>query len=112
MALPGLPRFTTLPTTPVRGFHRMGSVLYGVGGSTLYSIASDGSTVALGTILGTGPVRMADNGQELAVVGGNTGYVYSGGTLQQPVNLPAVTDVIFIDGYFLWTVNQSDQFII
>jgi hypothetical protein len=56
---------------------------------------------------------MADNGTELAIQnGGTTGYVYSGGALTTPVNLPSVSDVAFIDGYFVWTIANSDQFII
>jgi hypothetical protein len=44
--------------------------------------------------------------------GGTSGYVYSSGTSQSPLNLPAVSDVAYIDGYFVWTVASSDQFII
>jgi hypothetical protein len=43
----------------------------------------------------------------------NVGYVYSGGVVQSGIiNLPAVFGVIFIDGYFLWTIASPDQFII
>jgi hypothetical protein len=56
---------------------------------------------------------MADNGTELAIHdGGTTGYVWSGGALTIPVNLGAVSDVAYMDGYFVWTVSNSDQFII
>jgi hypothetical protein len=70
----------------------------------------------LGTIGGTKPVRIVDNGTQLAIHGGSnekTGYILDGTTLYtQPVNLPAVSDVAYIDGYFVWTVADSDQFII
>lgn len=113
MAIPGLTEFSEISTLAVRGLHRMGTVLYGVVGSTLYSIASDGTETSRGTITGTNPVRMVDNGTELAIQNGHsTGYVYSGGTLSTPVNLPSVSDVAYIDGYFAWTVTDSDQFII
>ena len=36
----------------------------------------------------------------------------SGGTLTTPVNLPSVSDVAFMDGYFVWTIAGGDQFII
>jgi hypothetical protein len=67
----------------------------------------------LATIPGTNPVRMADNGTELAIHdGGTTGYVWSAGALTIPVNLGSVSDVAYMDGYFVWTVANSDQFII
>jgi hypothetical protein len=116
MAIPGLNAFSDIGTQPVRGMWRMAGVLYVVAGSTLYSVASDGTETALGTITGTLPCRMADNGSELAIhggVNGDTGYVYSGGVLYSSVpNLPQVTDVCFIDGYFVWPIFNSDQFII
>lgn len=112
MAIPGLTEWSDISSLEVRGAHRMGTVLYAVVGTTLYSINSAGTESSVGTIIGTGPVRMFDNGTQLAIIGGTTGYVYSGGTLATPVNLPAVTDGAYIDGYGVWTVSGSDQFII
>ena len=108
MAIPGLVSFATQGSLPVRGMTRMGATLYAVIGQTLYSVSSNGTTSALGTIGGANPVRMVDNGTQIAIVGGafgRTGYVYSGGTVQTGIeNLPEVTDVAYIDGYFVWTV--------
>lgn len=116
MAIPGLVLFGSAATGPVRGVHTMDDVLYAVIGSTLYSVSSSGAVTSLGTIPGDTPVRIADNGSQLAIVGGvlnNEGFVYSGGTLFSSIaNLPAVSDVTYIDGYFVWTVFASDQFII
>lgn len=113
MAIPGLTLFSDLNSLPVRGGHRMGTVLYAVVGTGLYSIDSSGAEILLGTIPGDNPVRMVDNGTELAIHGGGIiGYVYSGGSLTTPVGLPSVSDVAFIDGYFVWTIASSDQFII
>jgi len=116
MAIPGLVEFSDIGTLPCRGSHTVAGVLYTVVGSTLYSVTSAGVETSLGTIPGSDPVRMADNGTELAIVGGtlnDTGYVYSGGVVNTAiVNLPQVTDVAFIDGYFVWTSYNSDQFII
>lgn len=101
---------------PVRGVHRMRDVLYAVVGATLFSIAEDGSETALGTIPGNAPVRIADNGSQLAIHGGvnqDTGYIYSDGAVHTAIpNLPQVSDVTYIDGYFVWDIYQSDQFII
>lgn len=113
MAVPGLVEFSDISAFSVRGLHRMGTVLYAVAGVTLYSVNSAGVETSIGTIAGAGPVRMADNGAELAICAASNGYVYSGGTLYSAIlNLPQVTDVTYIDGYFVWTVYNSDQFII
>ena len=113
MAVPGLNLFSNVASLPVRGSHRMGTVLYAVVGTALYSINSAGAATALGTIPGTNPVRMADNGTELAIHDGDTtGYVYSGGVVSAPASLPAVTDVTYIDSYFVWTLAGQDQFTI
>ncbi len=116
MALPGLVPFSDIGTQPIRGSHNMDGVLYVVMGSTLYSVASDGTETSLGTVGGDTPVRMADNGYQLAIQGGvneDTGYVLSAGVLYTAIaNLPQVSDVTYIDGYFVWCVYQSDQFII
>lgn len=116
MAIPGLTLFSTISAQPVRGMHVMAGVLYAVVGTTLYSIDSSGVETSIGTIGGSGPVMMADNGDELAIQGGalnNQGYVLSGGVLHTSIaNLPEVSNVVYIDGYFVWTVFESDQFII
>jgi hypothetical protein len=113
-AIPGLTLFSDIGADNIRGMHRMGTVLYVVAGVTLYSVASDGTETSIGTIPGFNPVRMFDNGTELGIHNGHTsGYVYSAvGGLVQPVNLPGVTDGAYIDGYFVWTLDGGDQFII
>lgn len=112
MLTPGLVEFVDLGFTP-RGVHRMGDTLYVVAGANLFSVSSAGAATNLGVVSGAGRVRMADNGTQLAIVSGMTGYVYSSGTITTPANLPAaVSDVAYIDGYILWTVANSDQFVI
>lgn len=116
MAIPGLVLFSDISGAAVRGIHRMINQLYAVVGSTLYSVSSGGVATPLGTIGGTSPVRIVDNGTQLAIHGGplgQTGYILDGGTVYtQPTNLPPVSDVTYIDGYFVWCVANSDQFII
>jgi hypothetical protein len=113
MLIPGLTEFDELATYPVRGVHRMGDTLYAVSGARLYSIDSSGTATDLGAIGGSGRCPMADNGTELAIVGGTVGHVYSGGSITTPADLPAVSDVGFIDGYILWTkADSSGQFVI
>lgn len=116
MAVPGLDLFASAGAGGVRGLRRMGDLLYAVIGPQLYSITSAGTATPLGTIEGSDPVRIVDNGSQLAIVGGvanRTGYVYSGGTLYTGIaNLPEVIDVEYIDGYFVWIAADTDQFVI
>lgn len=116
LGIPGLIPFSNIGTQPTRGSHVMGGVYYAVIGTALYSVTSAGVATSHGTIGGSLPVQMADNGEELAIQGGalnNQGYVLSGGTLYTGIaNLPAVSGVTYIDGYFVWPVFDSDQFII
>lgn len=117
MAIPGLDVFATAGDGPIRGAIQGGIYLYVLSGTTLYAVIENGTvSEPLGTIDGTLPVRMAYNGSQVAIVGGtfnNTGYVYDAGVLYTGIaNLPVVSDVAFIDGYFAWTVWNSDQFII
>ncbi len=109
MASPGLILFDDIATGEGRGVHFMGGLIYTVIGTTLYSETETGVSVALGTIPGTGPVKMADNGQELGICAAPNGYVYSAGILSQPAGLPLVSDVEYIDSYLVWTVSDSDQ---
>lgn len=108
---PGLTTWAEVGTGPVRASIVCGGVLYVVSGSGLYSVASDGTSDGLGNIPGTGPVRIACNYTDVCIAADGVGYVYSGGTLTTPVPFD-VSDVIFADGYIMWVVKDSEQFII
>lgn len=116
MAIPGLVVFSTISGQPVRGMHVMDNVLYAVVGTVLCTVHANGTITGEGTIAGSLPVMMADNGSQLAIQGGalnNQGYVWSGLTLYTNIlNLPPVSNVVYIDGYFVWSVFESDQFVI
>jgi len=113
MSIPGLDLFSDISTLGVRGVHVMQGVLYAVVGTTLYSINSAGVETSLGTVAGSEPVMMADNGAQLGIQSANTGYVLDGGVLYTGiVNLPSVSNLVYIDGYFVWSIADSDQFII
>lgn len=107
MATPGLDRLSTVGSGPIRGLHRMGDILYVVSGSQLYSLSENGTPTRVGTVSGSNPVKMADNGRELAIATGFTPVVLSGGVLAPPAKLGAATDVAYIDGYFLWSLATS-----
>lgn len=111
MCSPGLTVWATVGVGPIRGAIVCASVLYVVSGGVLFSVASNGTATTLGSIGGTGPVRIACNYSEVCVAAGGVGYVYSGGTLQTPVPFD-VSDVIYADGYIIWQIQNSEQFII
>jgi len=110
-----------------RGAHVMNEIPYFVNGTVLYSldrtVSSDGvstySTTSIGTIEGTAPVSMADNGTQLMIlVPGGKGYIYNHVTPE----FVEITDedftangqpqyVVFIDGYFCCTTD-SKKFIV
>lgn len=113
MAIPGLTVFSDISALPNRGLHVMDGVLYVVNGTTLYSVDENGVETSIGSIPGSLPVQMADNGSQLAIQAGSVGYVLDAGTIYSGiVNLPPVSGVTYIDGYFVWIVEESDQFVI
>jgi len=110
MLVPGLDVFAQISATEkLRGLHQMGNTLYAVVGLVLYAVSQGGTYSAVGLIGGTGRVRMQDNGTQLAICAAPYGYVLSGGIIIQPADLPQVSDVAYIDSYFVWTVYNSDQ---
>lgn len=111
MVTPGLTLWHTAGVGPMRGSIFVAGVLYVVSGNTLYSVASNGTATSRGTIAGTGPVSIAANYTEVCIAANGTGYVYSGGTLSTPVPF-SVSAVCYADGYILWQIQNSEQFII
>ena len=112
MAIPGLDLFATLGDGPCRGSHVMGDFAYILSGASLQSLSASGVSTQIGTIPGAGLARIADNGSELAIATSGFGRVWSGGVIVTPPDLPAVSDVAFIDGYFVWPIKDTNQFII
>lgn len=74
---PGLRVLLQLPTGPVRGMWQYGSLGYAVAGSKLYRIDPDWSYHTIGTILGSGPVNMTDNGTQMFIAAVQYGYIYN-----------------------------------
>jgi hypothetical protein len=110
MLIPGLDLFAYIASgLKVRGLHFMGSTLYAVVGSTLYTVSQAGMATAIGTVVGSNRVQIVDNGTQLAICAAPMGYVLSGGILATPVNLPSVSSVAYIDGYFVWSIDGTDQ---
>lgn len=111
MATPGLTEWANVGTGPVRGSVMLGEVLYVVSGGSLFSVGSDGAATEIGTVFGTERVRIATNYDQIAIVGGSIGTVFNGTALSYPL-VVYVTDVLYADGYILWVVIDSEQFLI
>ena len=77
--MPGLSYLATLGGGPVRGLWQFGDYGYAVSGTTLYKIDSNFNAVAKGTVTGSGQVSMVDNGTQMFIAAGATGYIYNAG---------------------------------
>jgi hypothetical protein len=98
-----------------RGSHTLNDIPYFVLDDKLVRIEADGTSTALaGTITGSGPVSMAENGTQLCILDpGGDGFIYTtaGGLVEitdsdfrANGNPTAVT---YIDGYFLFTTDTK-----
>ena len=108
---PGLSVVTTVGTGPVRGEWNFGGYGYIASGSSLYKIDTNYTATLLGTISGSGPVSMSDNGTQLFVACNPNSYIYNSSTgvfaqITDP-DFPGAVTVGFLDGYFVF--NQPDS---
>lgn len=114
---PGLELFANLGAGPVRGLWKVPTGdLVAVSGNEVYRVARDASTTLLGTIGSySGPVSMADNGQQCVIVDGSkSGYQvtladYSLDMLDDPAFYGA-DNVYFLDGRFVFNRPGTGQF--
>ena len=85
-------------------------------GPTLYELFGGGTSRLLGTLGGTQPVSMADNGHALMLVDGAHGYVFdfTTSTYQQVTDpdFPRADFVVFLDGYFVLNVHGTGQYML
>lgn len=112
---PGLNEFATAPESPGRGIISQAIGLdervFAVIGSALYELFADGTKVNRGTVATDGnPASMVtngDGGDELLIVSGGNGYIF---TLSTNVLTSEVTDVTqcgMIDGFFVALDNAT-----
>jgi hypothetical protein len=110
---PGLTRMTIAGDGPVRGMWQFGDYGYAVSGDTLYQIDSNWNAVAKGTVAGTGPVSMADNGTQLFIAANPQGYIYNVQTnvFQQITDpdFPGAVTVGYLDGYFIFNEPNTQK---
>jgi len=111
LGCPGWQAFSPIGGAAPRGLYRMGSLVYALLGTALYAVNASGTATLVGTVAGSDVVQMADNGTELCIAASGVGYVLSGGSLQTPVPF-GVSGVAYVDGYIIWSIVDTDQFII
>ena len=112
----GLQSFSTVGAGTVRGNITMAGVAYVVADTMLYSVASDGTETALGTIEGSGRVGIAENGTQVVVVNGPKGWVYEPGgvgfvQITDP-DFPGAVDCFFIGQYVVFIQSDTDEWFI
>ncbi len=110
---PGLKRLVTVGTGPIRGLwtHQTnGTDAYVASGNEFYKIDVEYNIHLLGTISGTGPVSITDNGTQLFIACNPDAFVYNetANTFAQVTdpNFYGAVTAGYIDGYFVF--NQPD----
>lgn len=110
---PGLRLLATLGTGPVRGLWQFNGYGYAVSGNTLYKIDAAWNATVLGTVSGSGPVSMSDNGAVLFVACNGPSYTYFDitGDFQQITdpNFEGAVTVGYLDGYFVFNAPNSQR---
>jgi len=114
---PGLQFLQTVGTGPIRGLwaHQTnGSDFYVVSGSQVFRLAAtNGTPELIGTVSGTGPVSIADNGAVIFFACNGPSYTYfePTGAFDQitDVNFPGAVTVAYIDNLFVFNEPNSQR---
>lgn len=115
---PGLRLLAAAPTTGWRCLYSASNgVLYGVCGQAIYRIGADWALTEIGTMPGTGPAWMVDNGSKALIVDGSSlGRVVDLATSTvTPVSNAAFygsTRVDLVDGYLLLNRPGTEEWYI
>jgi hypothetical protein len=110
---PGLRLLATIGLGPIRGLWSYGGFMYVVSGNQLYKVNSSYSATLVGTVSGTGPVSMVDNGTQLFVACNGPSYIYNATTnafaqITDP-DFPGAVTVGYLDGYFVFNEPNSQR---
>ena len=111
---PGLNLLSTVGTGPIRGlwaFSSSDSAAFVVSGTELYKITTSYAATLLGTVAGTGPVSLADNGTQLFIAANGPSDIYNNttnafGQITDP-DVPGAATVCYLDGYFVFNEPNS-----
>jgi len=113
---PGLNLLATIGTGPIRGlwaYSSDNSTAFVVSGTELYKINKSYTATLLGTVVGTGPVSLADNGTQLFIAANGPSYIYNNNTnvfgqITDP-DFPGAVTVCYLDGYFVFNEPNSQK---
>jgi hypothetical protein len=113
---PGLKFLATIGSGPIRGlwaFSPQDGVAFVVSGTELYKINNSYTATLLGTVAGSGPVSMSDNGTQLFIAANGPSYIYNNNTgafgqITDP-DFPGAVTVCYLDGYFVFNEPNNSQ---
>ena len=113
---PGLRLLATVGSGPIRGlwgFSSDANQAFVVSGSELYQIDTNWNSTLIGSVTGTGPVSMTDNGTQLFIAANGPSYIYNTatnvfGAVTDP-DFPGAVTVGYIDGYFVFNEPNSQR---
>ena len=113
---PGLLLLNTIGTGPIRGLWAFSSSddhAFVVSGTQLYRITTSYVPTLIGTVAGTGPVSLADNGTQLFIAANGPSYIYNNttnafGQITDP-DFPGAVTVAYLDGYFVFNEPNSQK---
>jgi len=113
---PGLELLATVGNGPIRGvwaFSPQDGVAFVVSGTELYKINNSYAATLLGTVAGSGPVSMSDNGTQLFIAANGPSYIYNNNTgafgqITDP-DFPGAVTVCYLDGYFVFNEPNSQK---
>lgn len=92
-----------------RGAVEFGGMLYMVSGASLIRVYSNNLTEVLGAIPGSGPVSIATSIDRICIVANGRGFYWTSSAGIEEITDPdfsRATDVIYVDGYFLFIDEQ------
>jgi len=113
---PGLKFLATIGNGPIRGlwaFSPQDGVAFVVSGTELYKIDNSYTSTLLGSVAGSGPVSMSDNGTQLFIAANGPSYIYNNtkgafGQITDP-DFPGAVTVCYLDGYFVFNELNNSQ---
>ena len=113
---PGLRLLQSVGAGPVRGLHAFSNDVnhaFVVSGNSLYKIDTSYAATFIGTVAGSGPVSMADNGTQLFIAANGPSYIYNNTTsafsqITDP-DFPGAGTVGYLDGYFVFNQPNSQK---
>ena len=111
---PGLRLLATVGTGPIRGLWVTNGVAYVVSGNEFYSLTTSWTSTLIGTVSGSGPVSMADNGTQIFIACNPDGFIYNVFTAAfgqiADADFPGAGSVGYLDGYFVFNEPNSQKF--